>query len=194
MLNLSDLRYSLSIYIFLLIALPIEAQVNFRNTSDSRITISGTSTLHDWTMTSSAGRFKAEMELTDDGTPSKLMALTFSILSESLKSGHTAMDKNAYSALDTDTYKIIKFDLTDATINASTIQCTGNLSIAGITKSIQVEASYKRSENQMLHCVGAKKIMMSDFGVEAPVFMFGTVRTGDEIMIAFDVKLSPLTN
>jgi polyisoprenoid-binding protein YceI len=99
------------------------------------------------------------------------------------------MDKNAYNALKTDKFKSIQFTVVSSTIQKNAVQATGNLSIAGITKPVQIEAICSNN-NGTLICTGSKKIKMSDFQVEAPVFMFGTVKTGDEITISFNLQLA----
>ena len=35
---------------------------------------------------------------------------------------------------------------------------------------------------------GSIKIVMSDYGIEPPVAMFGTLKTGDEVTIDFELK------
>lgn len=166
------------------------AQILYKQTGNSGIAISGTSTLHDWTMTSKEVKCQATIEINTDGTPTKLSALSLSVRSESLKSEHKAMDKNAYSTLSTDEHAAITFDLISATLVQHKIQCVGNLTIAGVTKEISVEALYKILPNYGLLCTGTKKLKMSDFGVDAPTFMFGTVKTGDEITVTFSIALT----
>src|SRR6187399_2350517 len=116
------------------------AQTIYKQTSDSYLSISGTSTLHEWTMTSMEGKVQANVEVKADGTPAKFLSLSLSVPSESLKSGHKAMDLNAYSSLSTDVHKVIKFTLVSGSITGTKIQCTGNLTVAGVTKSITVDA------------------------------------------------------
>jgi len=168
------------------------AQTLYKQTGESYLSISGTSTLHEWTMTSQEGKCQASFQVNADGTPSKLNSLTVSVRSESLKSGHNAMDKNAYSSLNTADHKNIKFELTSAVIIGAKIQCTGNLAVAGVTKPVSVDATYKVMPNHTLLCSGTKKIKMSDFEIDPPSFMFGTVTTGDEITISFNVNLVPV--
>lgn len=182
----------LSWFVLFTSATSVVAQVTYKQTGESYLSISGTSTLHEWTMTSQEGKYQANFVINADGTPARLNSLTLSVRSESLKSGHSAMDKNAYSSLSTDSHKTIKFELTSATIAGAKIQCTGNLSVAGVTKPIAVEASYKVMPNHSLLCSGAKKLKMSDFEIDPPSFMFGTVTTGDEITISFNVNLAPV--
>lgn len=167
----------------------VQAQINFRQSGNSNITIAGTSTMHDWTMTSTAANYNATFEVNADGAPSRLTMVTFTLPAESLKSKEKAMDKNAYKSLNTDKYKDITFQLTSSKITGKTITCNGNLTISGTTKPVEVDVTYE-AKNGTLVCKGSKKIKMTDFKVEPPSFMFGTIKTGDEITISFDVTLA----
>lgn len=164
----------------------------YKQSSESYITIAGTSTLHEWTMTSSQPQLVAAIETTAEGNVSQLKSLVLTVQSQSLKSAHNGMDKNAYSALKVDKYKAINFIMTSATVQKNIIQCLGNISIAGVTKQVSVDATCAlKSGKSSLICSGSKQLKMSDYQVEAPSFMFGTVKTGDEITISFNVELVP---
>lgn len=173
------------------VVLSAMGQANYRQSGTSNVTIAGTSTMHDWTMTSTGANYNATFEVNADGTPSKLSMVTFTLPAESLKSHEKAMDKNAYKSLNTDKYKDISFQLTAAKITGKTIACTGNLTISGTTKPVEVDVTYE-AKNGTLVCKGSKKIKMTDFKVEPPSFMFGTIKTGDEITVSFDVTLSQI--
>ncbi len=173
------------------VVLSAAGQANYRQTGTSNITIAGTSTMHDWTMTSSAANYNATFEVNADGTPAKLSMVSFTLPAESLKSKEKAMDKNAYKSLNTDKHKDITFQLTAAKITGKTITCTGNLTISGTTKPVEVDVTYE-AKNGTLVCKGSKKIKMTDFKVDPPSFMFGTIKTGDEITVSFDVTLSQI--
>jgi polyisoprenoid-binding protein YceI len=162
-------------------------QANYKQTG--AITIAGTSTMHDWTMTSKEVNYTAAFELAADGTPTKLNTVSVTLPAESLKSGKDAMDKNAYKSLKTDKNKQIIFQLASSKITGKTITCSGNLTISGTTKPVEVDVTYE-VKNGSIVCKGSKKIKMTDFNVEPPSFMFGTVNTGDEITVTFDVTLA----
>jgi len=164
-------------------------QVNYKQTG--AITIAGTSTMHDWTMTSKEASYSAGFEIGADGTPTKLNTVTLTVPAESLKSGKGAMDNNAYKALKTDKNKQITFQLISSKITGKTITCTGDLTIAGTTKPVDVEVTWEIKNGNMV-CKGSKKIKMTDYKVEPPSFMFGTVNTGDEITVTFDVTLAQI--
>ncbi|MBL7874996.1 MAG: hypothetical protein JNL53_05000, partial [Cyclobacteriaceae bacterium] len=108
----------------ILLSLYGQAQ-SYRITGKPVITIAGTSTLHDWTMNSDQANLQATIETDGNGTPTKLASLSVSIPAESLKSGKSAMDKNAYTALKTDKNKQIIYQLTSSIINGKTISNSG---------------------------------------------------------------------
>jgi YceI-like domain len=167
-------------------------QAIYKQSAESYITIAGTSTLHEWTMTSSQPHLAAAIETTADGNVAQLKSLILTVQSHSLKSTHNGMNKNAYSALKVDKHKAISFTMTSAIVQKNVIQCLGDLSIAGVTKQVSVDATCAlTSRKSSLICTGNKALKMSDFQVEAPSFMFGTVKTGDEIILSFNIELVP---
>ena len=161
------------------------------------LVIKGTSTLHDWEMKSEKGRVEVVLGV---GTNAKLLGLTalkFSVEAESLKSDKTMMDNNAYKALKTTSSKHIGFLLTAATItqineNSYEVKAFGKLTVAGTTRDTDVTAEIKYSgADKSFIVTGTKKLKMTDYNVKPPSFMFGTVKTGDEISISFKTKLTP---
>ena len=66
------------------------------------ISLTGTSTLHDWEMKAATGTSEAEFTVGADGKITSLSKLSFTLPADNLKSGHTAMDKNTYKALKTE--------------------------------------------------------------------------------------------
>jgi len=168
------------------------AQTNYKQSPESYITIAGTSTLHEWTMSSSSPQLVAAIETGAEGVIKEVKSLVLMVQSQSLKSANKGMDKNAYSALKVDKYKSISFSMSSSAIQNNVIKCLGDLNIAGVTKQVSVDATCTmKSDKSSLLCTGSKVLKMSDYKVEAPSFMFGTVRTGDEITISFNIELIP---
>lgn len=176
---------------FVLISLTSQGQVRYTQSNTSRMSIAGTSTIHDWTVTSEKTTYDAVFETNAQGDPLQLISLVVSVPAESLKSGKNGMDKNTYSALKTDKHKQITFQLASGKIDGKTIRCVGSLTIAGTTKQIEVEATYTTLPDGSIQCKGSKKLAMRDYNVEPPSFMFGSVTTGNEITVSFDVILTP---
>lgn len=184
-------RVSIFALAIVLASLTVQGQDRYAQSGTSAISIQGTSTLHDWTMTSKEAVYDAVFETNSLGDPVRLTTLVVSLPAESLKSGKAAMDKNAYNALRTDVHKQIAFQLVSSKMEGKNIQCTGKLKIAGTTKQVDVDVIYTILPGGILQCKGSKKIVMTDYGVEPPSFMFGSVTTGDEITVSFDVTLAP---
>ena len=168
-----------------------QGQQTFRQTGKVTIAIAGTSTLHNWEMTSDSGNCQAVFTVGSDGKLEAVHSASFSTLAESLKSGKSPMDHNAYKALKTNQFKDISFQLTGGKVTGKNIQCKGNLTIAGTTKAVDLEAGWDINEKVTVLRL-AKKIRMTDFDVTPPSFMFGSVTTGDEITIDIQLILAPV--
>ena len=61
----------------------------------------------------------------------------------------------------------------------------GNLTIAGATKPLEIIFDAKVSSNKIV-LSGSKSLKMTDFKIDPPKAMFGTITTGDEVIIKFE--------
>lgn len=167
-----------------------QAQTYQLNNDVSTLKVEGTSNLHDWQIVAEKQQGKLMAEIVD-GKVVKIQQLDFTVTAESLKSGKSAMDKNTYKALNTGKHKQIIFKLAKVNSidckknNSCRISVTGNLTIAGITKPIDMAFEMKVYGTKLL-LVGSKTLKMTDFGVDPPKAMFGTITTGDAIDIKFE--------
>lgn len=172
----------------------IAAQTVYQSNA-TQTTIKGTSTLHDWEMTSSKGQTKATFKVEGDQVTG-ITALTFTVLAESLKSDRSGLDKNAYKALDTDKHKNITFSMASGTVtstgkNTFQVKATGNLTIAGTTKQTTITANGQfNPSDKSVSVKGATKFKMTGYQVKPPTVMMGTIKTGDEITIDYNLKLT----
>jgi len=163
--------------------------------SNAAITIKGTSTLHDWQMASQEGKCDATLVMTGEKLTG-ISNLSFVLAAESLKSGTSGLDKNGYKALETKKYPSISFYMTTGTItavDATTYQFKGqgNLTISGNTHLTDLVATLKyNAADKSFACSGTKVIKMTDWKVTPPTFMFGTIKTGDQITIGFNLKIT----
>ncbi|HEV2483035.1 MAG TPA: YceI family protein [Puia sp.] len=176
-----------------LLCLMASAQVRYSG-STVDLLISGTSTLHDWTMKSVKAECTAVFNFNAGGQISGLSSLIFSTPVNALKSEHTAMDNNAYKALKTDEDPVISYTLTSVTLTpgaggASTVTCNGKLTIAGATREAQVIAVCKPGAGNTMTITGSEKISMKDFNIDPPTFMLGTIKTGNDIVLSFNLIL-----
>ena len=168
-------------------------QTSYRVGGTPSLTLAGTSTLHDWTMTAHSFACSAVFVNSGDNL-SALNALAFSLPVHNLKSEHGGMNDNAYDVLKADTYKDIIFRLTSATVTPSgggkcQIAAHGNLTIAGVTKSIALNASGTRNADGSITITGSVPLALSQFNIERPSFMLGTMKVGDALKLTYNLTL-----
>ena len=162
--------------------------------SSSKIEVEGTSTLHNWTMTSDKSKCNASFNFNGNNIVS-LTFLEFTVPVESLKSENKGLDKNAYKALKSSTYPEINFTSSNAKISKSadafSITLNGKLTISGVTKDVIVMALAKfNSNDKTISTTGSFKIKMSEYKVQRPSVMFGTIKASDEVVVKFNIKLA----
>ena len=149
--------------------------------SSSQITVDGTSNVHDWTI--EAEKLTGSLVISGE----EMETLSLSVPAEGLKSGKSGMDKNTYKALNTNKNKNITFKLTDdVNLNSSSAKLKGTLTIAGKSKNVTIDAKTKKNGNTV-SLTGEKKITMKDFGVEPPTAMFGAIKTGEDVVVKFNL-------
>lgn len=110
-----------------------------------------------------------------------------------LKSETGGLDKNLYKALKAKQAPDIRFHLTSRSVKPSPLKpgsyvmdCAGALTIAGQTQDITLTAD-ARATATGLHITGTKQLLMSSYGVKPPKMMLGTIKTGDKVVVHFDV-------
>lgn len=184
------LNTALMLLILLTIVSALSAQVRYSAKNDLNLSISGTSTLHEWDMKASKGECVAVFTFNSTGEITALTSLIVNVPAEALKGEHTAMDKTAYKALKTNIAPTISYKLTSATVTSgNTIKCTGKLTIAGTTREADVTANYKLNSDKSINVSGNKNLSMKDFNIEPPSFMMGTIKTRNDMLLKFDLTL-----
>jgi hypothetical protein len=182
----SALLFTFSVFLVITCA----AQVKYHAKDDLNIVVSGTSSLHDWDMKTSKGESNATIILNNDGQLTGLIALNFTVPAEALKSDHKSMDNNAYKAMKTDKNVAISYTLSSATVKPDgSIKCQGKLSIAGTTLDAGLTASALVNADKTISVKGSKKISMKEFNMEPPTFMLGTIKTGNDVTVQFNLTL-----
>ncbi|MBU4537766.1 MAG: YceI family protein [Weeksellaceae bacterium] len=143
-----------------------------------KTTVTGTSTMHDWSMTSTAGSFSGNV------AGNTITDITYGMGSKTLKSGKGAMDSNAYKALNADKYPNITFSATSVNMGKGTM--TGKLTVTNVTKTVSFPVTVAKSGNNYT-ITGTESIKLTDYGVTPPSFMMNTVKTGNDVKITVNV-------
>lgn len=178
-----------TLIIGLLTAYSVNAQnIYTLNTENSSVIIKGTSSLHDWE--SNAESFGSDFTpvFAEDGSLKGISNLTFYVDVESIKSGKGIMDGKTHSALEQKKHPQITFKLIEITsITEDSLFANGTLSIAGKENKVELATAYSGKNTDNIRVQGSKSLLMTDFGIKPPKAMLGTLKTGDEVTIQFDV-------
>lgn len=175
----------------LLFSASIQAQNTYTIDPSSTMTITGTSSMHDWeedvtTINGSVTASVAEGQLTD------VSAFSLTVPVESIESGKSIMDNKTYDALKYESHPEIKFALSSLTsINAIggkyILKGKGQLTIAGVTNAVDVMAAWGINSEGQLLCKGSTTIDMLDYDMEPPVAMMGAMKVGEKVNVKFDL-------
>lgn len=160
----------------------------------SSVKVTGTSSLHDWEMVASELSGKIILKAKGQGIEGFEDA-DFSVKAKTLISNSSIMDGKAHEALKAGKHPEIKFNMTSVDLKNSTQSSfngtvNGNLSVAGKTKAISIPFDGKTMDSNTLMVAGIKSLKMSDFGIDPPRAMLGTLRTGDEIKVIFNFEFT----
>lgn len=188
----SLIKIALFVAITFVTSITVVAQTNY-HTKALNIKLNGTSNLHDWEMKAVSGISDASFVVTN-GRVISLSKMDFSLPVKNLKSGHSGMDNNTYKALNSDANPNISFVLISATVVAAggnnyKLNCLGKMTIAGTTNQTELIATglYDPADKSFT-VTGIKKMKMTDYKVKPPKALLGTIRTGDDISISYNLK------
>jgi polyisoprenoid-binding protein YceI len=159
--------------------------------------IKGTSNLHDWESSAYEVRANGTFSLTA-GTLKAIQSLYMEIPVKAIKSTKgSMMDNKTYDALKADANPNIIFKLDKVTGLGKRgefydINVVGDLTLAGATHKIDMYVQGKVEGNGNLIFNGSKKLKMTDFNINPPTALLGTLTTGNEVEIAFQVTFKPI--
>jgi hypothetical protein len=162
------------------------------NVSDYKVTVKGTSTMHDWESNVEKLESHAAYKLKGN----ELVTINDAMLKVTVRSIKSTkgkiMDNKTYDAFNSEKHPFIIFILKSEKITQSnlTVNLTGTLEMAGTALPIDLVAKYKVLANGDIQILGNKKVKMSEYKMTPPKAMMGTIKVGDEVDIVFDVTFS----
>lgn len=175
--------------------------IRYTFTSASDMRVEGTSTVHGWVadIATVAGSMEVsgEADLLNGG---KIAAGSLTIPVAGMDTDNGTMNKKMFQALKADTHEKITFVLTSAElIGAPTgqtfrVAARGNLTLAGVQKPIELSLEAESAENDAIRLKGNHVLRMSEYGIKPPTAMLGTLKTGDEVTIVFDLVATPASS
>lgn len=168
----------------------------------SELTFEGTSTLHAFhckttklEATVNVDPTYMEARLSKLNRPLKTVDVVIPV--KSLSCGNDGLEKNMFKTLKADKYPEIRYQLSTyqiagaASDDGMTLQAIGTLTIAGQQKTIEMLVKTDRGPGGIATATGTQTILMTDFGIKPPVFMLGTLKTGNKITVSFKLNMTP---
>ena len=171
----------------------------------SELTFAGTSTMHAFKCKTT----KLHAAVQVDGSYSQarlselrrpLRTVEVVIPVKSLSCGNKGLEENMRKTLKADLYPDIRYELSTYQIPSSSLtetgfalQAVGKVTIAGKQNTIEMVINADRLADGNAKATATQSLLMTDFGIKPPVFMLGTLRTGNKIVVSFKLVASPRT-
>ena len=168
----------------------------------SEISFTGTSSLHGFSCktTQFDALLSVDPEYATDlaALARPIGAVNVTIPVRSLSCGNKGLESNMLKALKANEHATITFRLDNYEIDAAsrteagfTAQTVGALKIAGRERPIQLRVRGERHPDGAVRVRGERDLLMSDFGIRPPTMMLGAIKTGDRIVVKFDLHARP---
>jgi polyisoprenoid-binding protein YceI len=171
----------------------------------AKVTIAGTSNIHEYTASTTKVRItRAQLGAPVAGAdfwqnalkPGTVESFEIAIAAGTLTSPKEGLDKNMYKALKVQefpdiTFRLVRFDLTGKPAGAA--RAIGMLKIAGVEREVAMEITTKRTD-VTLTVQGRLDLLMTDYSIKPPTAMLGMLKTDPKVTVTFETVLSiPLT-
>lgn len=171
------------------------AQTRLTMDPESRIWIEGTSSMHDWECEVEQFVGSLETSLTDEALEA-VSGVRVVVPSEQIECNNGTMNKKARDALQAKNHPQIRFELEEAELLSASgdrlqVKATGQLTLAGTEKTIELTAEGEKTGEGRYRFTGSTPLVMSDYGIKPPTAMLGALKTGDEVTVHFDVVAGP---
>ena len=181
------MKYTIAILLTALFTFTVQAQQQLQ-LIDVSLEIDGTSNIHDWTSVAETVTINGTYSQTEGKMT--IPTLRVKIPVESIKSSKgRIMDNKTYDALQSEQHPAITFTLKELSeINAALVKAVGTLTIAGKAKTISLTADRQLDGKGVLTFSGKKALKMTDFGIDPPTALLGTLKTGDDVTISYRLR------
>ena len=167
---------------------------------DSRMTVYGSANVTDWDAEVKTIRGEVKINNPNGNDWSRAEASWFESVSVTIPVGDIdadsrRMNRNMHEYLKEDDYPEITYSLVEAEELASLgnpgfqLTVRGTVNAAGESREIIHDVEISEQENGNLVISGSQDLKMTDFGIDPPTAMLGSVRSRDEMTIEFELVL-----
>jgi polyisoprenoid-binding protein YceI len=174
--------------------------IRLRLLPGTELSISGTSNVHDFHCKTNKINAYIDVDpgyikdLTKVARP--IVSVKVNIAVKSLSCGNKKMDENMYATLKADQNQLIRYtlsgyDILNGSATAFAAKTNGTLTILGKDKTVAMKVDATRLAEGKATAEGEETLLMSDFGIKPPSFMFGTMKVGNEVKVKFNLTVGP---
>ena len=167
--------------------------------AESRLWIAGTSTVRPFEC--KAAIVDAVIGDTGPGTVDAVLkgqkavrTVSLTVPSAKLDCGNGKMNDHMMKALKASEFPTITFKLSDYDLvkASSGMQANlkGELTIAGVTKTVTIDARGRELAGGALSVTGRHDVRMTEFGLKPPTLMMGALKVGDKVEVNFELVLN----
>jgi len=156
------------------------------------IQIEGTSNVHDWTMEAKSISGEALTQWSQNGLEG-FEKVNISVPAKKLESGKRIMNNKTYDALKATKHPNISFEL----ISVSNLEtsgkefsgtATGKLKMAGQSSIMSIPFKGEILDDSSFRVNGNFSLKMTEFGIDPPAAMLGTLKTGDKLTLNYTMR------
>jgi polyisoprenoid-binding protein YceI len=159
--------------------------------SQSNISIKGTSNLHEWE--ESVEKFNVNLGMKfQNNQVAGIDRVQVNFKSNSIVSENSIMTGKTHDALKVEKYpdvvfKLVSVDKLSSDKGKFSGTLTGDVTLAGVTKRISLPFTGVQTGDKVT-INGSKELKMSEFNIKPPTAMLGTLKTGDQVTVAFQLN------
>jgi polyisoprenoid-binding protein YceI len=165
--------------------------------SSATLSLSGTSTMHPYTVSTKALTVSTAIASAADAQallqPGALQGFELQIPVNTFTSDKDGLTKQMFKAMKADKHPTITFRLDSYTVEAAaggaTIKPKGTLTVAGVERPIDMVLEVKEQAGR-LHVRGTRDLLMTEFGIKPPTMFMGMLKTDDKVTITFELQLA----
>lgn len=173
-------------------------QITLHAESSSEMEILGDSNLKKWS--ADVTEVKMDLVVSDELSdwmelaPDHFVSLALSIPVNGIDSDSKGLTKNIHKYLNEKSYPEIRYTLESVTSveiaedGSGSIEAAGTVFVSGVSLDVIMSVGVLITENELVFS-GEQELLMTDFGIEPPTALMGTIRADDKIVVTYDVRV-----
>ena len=182
-------NFLITAFIFAVFAIANPLKSQNMSLQQADFELKGSANVGSWKCDLNEAEGKINITSKDDGYGIESLEISLPVESFKCDEG-SRMENNMYGYLESDDHPYITYKLNRVhprTINdQGSVMFYGEITVAGETKSVRTDVKIDRGGTVTLS--GSQELKMTDFDIDPPTAMLGTVRSRDKVEINFEIS------